>query len=72
MFNDFNKNTMGEVMDLGQVYYPFFYSVHSNRASTSCTWYKVYSELDASNVYELLQVLPLKTFYKHSRQRKSC
>jgi len=22
MFNDFNKNTMGEVMDLGQVYYP--------------------------------------------------
>lgn len=53
---------MGEVMDLGQVYYPFFYSIPPNRASTSCTWYKVYSELDANNVYEPLQVLSPKIF----------
>lgn len=56
LLTDFHKNTMEEVMDLAQVYYPFLYSTSSNRASTSRAWLKIYSVLDDNNVYEPQQV----------------
>lgn len=51
---------MGQVMSLGQVYYPFFYLIPSHSASTSCTWYKIHLELNANNVYEPQQALSPK------------
>lgn len=63
---------MAQVMDLGQVYYPSFYLIPSHRASTSCTRYKIYLELDANNVYEPQQALSPKTSYRHSKQCNSC